>query len=171
MPDGRVRCELCEGFRAVRELQQDEPRRAGASEHVIYFPPARAAGSRLVSVLRFRPAVRSVGASPSDPLQLGQTDACLLPSPHFIKEPLLCDPSIDEPRTDSAHQKEQHLPSTEGSFLPSPTLLSLPAAKPARGHPSQHRPCATRSARDNGCTRLRSRGGADKTRIHFAFGD
>ena len=81
MPDGRVRCELCEGFRAVRELQQDEPRRAGASEHVIYFPPARAAGSRLVSVLRFRPAVRSVGASPSDPLQLGQTEARLLPSP------------------------------------------------------------------------------------------
>ena len=81
MPDGRVRCELCEGFRAVRELQQDEPRRAGASEHVIYFPPARAAGSRSVSVLRFRPAVRSVGASPSDPLQLGQTEARLLPSP------------------------------------------------------------------------------------------
>jgi len=24
MPDGRVRCELWEGFRAVRELQEDE---------------------------------------------------------------------------------------------------------------------------------------------------
>ena len=40
MPSGRVRCELWEGFRAVRELQQYEPRRAGGSEHVIYFPPA-----------------------------------------------------------------------------------------------------------------------------------
>ena len=39
MPSGRVRCELWEGFRAARELRQHKPRRAGGSEHVIYFPP------------------------------------------------------------------------------------------------------------------------------------
>jgi len=39
MPSGRVRCELWEGFRAVRELQDDESRRAGRGEHVIYFAP------------------------------------------------------------------------------------------------------------------------------------
>src|SRR5215469_1510541 len=32
MPSGRVRCELLEGFRAVRELQHDESRRAGPGE-------------------------------------------------------------------------------------------------------------------------------------------